>query len=236
MIAFVIVAGGCGRRMNASMPKQYMTLGKMPILMHTLRHALMILSPEDKVILVVPRGDREYVSEMIKNNLDASSENNRIELTEGGDTRTDSVRNGLSLVADADIVAIHDSVRVFFTKSLLHSLVAQAIEGSIAVPVQEATDSIIFAPKGIKPQYIPRNEVLQVKTPQVFPAPALLSAYEEYSPDKHGAFTDDASLVRALHPEMTLSVVQMNFFNNKITYPMDIELASQALESFDPLS
>lgn len=236
MIAFVIVAGGSGRRMNASMPKQYMTLGKMPILMHTLRHALMILSSEDRIVLVVPKGDKEDVTAMIGEYIDGSLLGSRVFLTEGGETRTDSVRSGLALVGDADIIAIHDSVRVFFTQSLLDSLVADASEGRIAIPVQEATDSILLAPEGVEPYYIPRQEVLQVKTPQVFPARPLLSAYQTYRQEEHGAYTDDASLLKAMSPEMTIATVKMNFFNNKITFPMDIELATQALESFDPMS
>lgn len=235
MIAFVIVAGGSGRRMNASVPKQYMNLGGMPILMHTLKHALMILSSEDRIILVVPRGDRAYVGKMIGEYVDYRAVEGRVHITEGGDTRTDSVRNGLTLVGDADVIAIHDSVRIFFTRSLLSDMVALARSGKIVIPVQESTDSIVLSSAGNDPHYIPRSEVLQVKTPQVFPADPLLHSYGLYNASEHGQYTDDASLVHALCPQIPLSVVRIPFFNNKITYPMDIEQALQALKSFDPL-
>lgn len=235
MIAFVIVAGGSGRRMHSSIPKQYMMLGDMPILMHTLRHALMILSPEDRVVLVVPRGDQAYVQGLIEQYIDPSLRGDRVYLTEGGDTRTDSVRNGIALVGEADIVAIHDSVRVFFTRSLLSPLIDEAYKGCVAVPVQGATDSIIIATGDCEPYYMDRSQVLQVKTPQVFRSGDLLSAYADYRPEEHGAFTDDASLVRALRPDTKLSVVSIPFFNNKITFPTDIDLALQALKSFDPM-
>ena len=236
MIAFVIVAGGSGRRMNAPIPKQYMMLGDRPILIHTLQHALQILSSEDRVILVVPRGDMVFVSRMINDFIDPALSEKRVLLTEGGDTRTDSVRNGLALIGDADIVAIHDSVRVFFTKSLVTELITRAAKGEIAVPVQEATDSVIISQDEKAPFYIPRHEVHLVKTPQIFSAQAIKEAYKKYDSAVHGTFTDDASLVKALMPGARLALVPMNFFNNKITYPTDIELSLQALKSFDPMS
>lgn len=235
MIAMVIVAGGSGTRMGAQLPKQYMCIGKHPILMHTLRHALMILSPEDRIIVVVPRGDEAMVARMIEEHIDSSLSPERVLLTEGGDTRTESVRNGLALVGDADIVAIHDSVRIFFGRSLLHDLALIAKSGDVAVPVQECTDSVIMAPEQKEAYYIPRSEVMLVKTPQLFPASALLSSYRAYNPEVHGVFTDDASLVRCLSPETKLRVVKIPYFNNKITYPTDIEQAERVLQSFDPL-
>lgn len=104
--AVIIVAGGSGVRMGAALPKQFLPLKGRPILMHTIERFAGAL-PGCRIILVLPRSRTAYWQTLCEDH--GFSVQHLV--CEGGETRFDSVHNGLKLVGDADLVAIHDGVR-----------------------------------------------------------------------------------------------------------------------------
>ena len=113
----LIVAGGKGMRMNAELPKQFLLLNNLPILIHTLKQ----FSHFEEIVLVLPKLQFEYW-----NNL-CSTYNftQKHTLVAGGKTRFHSVKNGLSEIDNNSVVAIHDGVRPLISTSLIDSLVAE---------------------------------------------------------------------------------------------------------------
>lgn len=138
----------------------------------------------------------------------------------GGDTRSESVRRGLSLVPeDARIVLVHDAARPLATPELFSRAVA-GVEGGAAavVPVVPVTDSLRRYTGGP----VDREGLLAVQTPQAFLAAALRDAHA-----KDGEATDDASLVEAGGTPVTL--VDGERWNLKITTREDLVVAEALL-------
>jgi len=121
--AVIIVAGGSGVRMGAALPKQFLPLKGRPILMHTIERFAEAL-PGCRIILVLPRSRTAYWQTLCEDH--GFSVQHLV--CEGGETRFDSVHNGLKLVGDADLVAIHDGVRPLVSAGLIRRAVADAEE------------------------------------------------------------------------------------------------------------
>ncbi len=135
--AVIIVAGGSGVRMGAALPKQFLPLKGRPILMHTIERFAGAL-PGCRIILVLPRSRTAYWQTLCE---DYGFSVQHL-VCEGGETRFDSVHNGLKLVGDADLVAIHDGVRPLVSAGLIRRAVADAEEFGAVVPVVTPTDSL----------------------------------------------------------------------------------------------
>ena len=106
--AIIIVAGGKGTRMNSLLPKQYICLGNKPILMHTISRFYEI-DATFKLIVVLPFEDHQFWKELCENHNFTIQH----ELAKGGETRFESVKNGLACLDSQEWVAIHDGVRPF---------------------------------------------------------------------------------------------------------------------------
>ena len=214
----VIVAGGTGQRMGAGMPKQFLLLQGRPVLWHTLNTFLR--SYEDiQIILVLPKANISE-GESLRKNLNAEQ---RIILTEGGDTRFQSVKNGLQLVKEDSVVFVHDGVRCLITEELIHRCYNQtAVKGS-AIPVVTATDSIRIMED--EDHYVMnRNNVRIVQTPQTFQSKLILAAFEQSFDE---GFTDEATVVEASGENVYL--VEGEYDNIKITRPVDLLIAEKIL-------
>jgi 2-C-methyl-D-erythritol 4-phosphate cytidylyltransferase len=214
----VIVAGGSGLRMGTDMPKQFLLLQGRPLLWHTLNTFLR--SYEDiQIILVLPKANLAE-GESLRKNLNAVQ---KISITEGGDTRFQSVKNGLQLVKESSVVFVHDGVRCLITEQLIHRCYEQALIKGSAIPVVTATDSIRIMED--EDHYVMnRNHVRIVQTPQTFQSHLLLSAFEQPYDD---SFTDEATVVEASGENVYL--VDGEYDNIKITRPVDLLIAEKIL-------
>lgn len=213
----IIVAGGKGLRMGGDVPKQFVPIGGMPVLMHTIdafRNAIDGI----QIILVLPFEQQDYWQKLC-NDYNFSSP---MLIATGGETRFHSVKNGLALVPQADgvLVGIHDGVRPFVSAETIQRCYSAAAEGKAVVPVVPIVETLReILPNGNSITK-PRNAYRLVQTPQTFPATLLYKAYQQpYSE----AFTDDASVVEALGEQITL--IEGNRENIKLTTPSDLRFA-----------
>jgi 2-C-methyl-D-erythritol 4-phosphate cytidylyltransferase len=214
----IIPAGGTGRRMGGEIPKQYLSLAGVPILVHTLREFQRSLFV-DEIFLVVSEGDVADVQRDMVERYDLS----RIGLViAGGRERQDSVRNALAHVRDEHgIILVHDGVRPFVTGELIERAVAGAKEfGAVAlgVPVRDTVKEADAAGRVVKT--VQREGLWLVQTPQAFRKEVILAAYERAAQDGFYG-TDDASLV-----ERTGTPVRMipgEADNIKVTAPEDLK-------------
>ena len=110
----VVVAGGKGLRMGSEIPKQFMVLNHLPILMHTLSNFYQ-WDNEVNLILVLPENQLDYWNQLCLEYQFTVPH----QITKGGETRFHSVLNGLQLVPKNTLVAIHDAVRPFVSKNTI---------------------------------------------------------------------------------------------------------------------
>lgn len=212
----VIVAGGQGLRMGSSLPKQYIPIGNVPILMRTIE-AFYQFHSSIQIILVLPSSHQAYWSELcIQYKFIIPHE-----ITSGGDTRFHSVKNGLQL-ALGDIIAVHDGVRPFVSKKVITECFYQAQKHGAAIPTIDVYETLRHINDNSSIT-VNRDEYRLVQTPQVFQSDLLKKAYEQAY---NNIFTDDASVVEALG--YSIHLVEGNRENIKITTPFDLTI-SQAL-------
>jgi 2-C-methyl-D-erythritol 4-phosphate cytidylyltransferase len=215
----IIVAGGSGTRMGGSVPKQFMLLKDKPVLYYSIKTFLETYI-DLQVILVLPV---EY-TDMGQEIIDAYFDKDRIRITAGGDSRFQSVKNGLSLVEEDSVVFVHDGVRCLLSSDLIRRCYAMATETGSAVPVVPSKDSIrVLIEDGN--EAVDRNTIMLVQTPQVFHSKILIPAFQIDYKDK---FTDEATVVEAFG--LKISLVEGDERNIKITKPVDMLVAERLLE------
>ena len=214
-VGVIIVAGGSGKRMGGTLPKQFSFVGGEPILAHTI-NAFRKALPTSRIVVVLPA---EYIE--FWKNLSARFEVSKHSLVEGGAERFHSVKNGIEALSDAvDLIAVQDGVRPFASKELILRTVACAAENGSAIPVVKAVDSY-RAVEGEESHIIDRTPLRIVQTPQIFAAPILRAAYDT---EFRKEFTDDASVVEFSGEK--ISLCEGDYLNIKITTPNDISLAN----------
>lgn len=216
----VIVAGGSGQRMGTSIPKQFLLLNGEPLLYHTLKSFLHTWD-DLNIILVLPE-EHFTTGRAIVEDLQAI---NRVTLTKGGDSRFQSVKNGLALIHHPAVVFVHDGVRCLVSSDLIRRCYEQTLSIGSAVPAVAATDSIRMI-QGGKHQVTDRNNVRIIQTPQTFLSEWLIPAFDR--PYEEG-FTDEATVVEASGKEVHL--IEGDYNNIKITRPADLLVAEQILAS-----
>lgn len=214
----VIVAGGSGTRMGSALPKQFLLLKDKPVLYYSLQVFLEAFD-DLEIILVLPADHVGTGQEII----DAYFDSDRIQITEGGDTRFESVRNGLQLVKEEAIVFVHDAVRCLVSQHLIYRCYESAVATGTAIPVVPSKDSVrLLTEEGS--DAIDRNTIMLVQTPQTFHSKILLPAFQIDYKDK---FTDEATVVEAYGLKVALVEGEEN--NIKLTRPVDMLVAELLL-------
>lgn len=210
----IIVAGGTGSRMGNAIPKQFLLLRDRPVLYYTIQTFLEAFN-DLQVILVLPDAFTDMGAEII----DAFFDHSRIKITAGGETRFNSVKNGLKLVSSDSIVFVHDGVRCLVTTELIQRCYMKALENGSAIPVVPAKDSVRIIGQDDN-ESIDRTKVVLVQTPQTFHSRILLPAFEI---DYKERFTDEATVVEAYG--LKIQLVEGEEVNIKITRPSDLIIA-----------
>ncbi len=218
----IIVAGGVGQRMGATMPKQFMMLGQEPILARTINLFSEAL-PKAELVVVLPE---EHIA--LWRNLAARFDVAPHKIASGGRERFDSVKSGLAALSDeVKTIAVHDAVRPLATKKLIIRLALAAEEAEAVIPVVAPHDSIRQV-EGESSHIVDRSLLRMVQTPQFFQAEVLRKAYSQtFSP----LFTDDASVVEAAGHKITLAEGEEQ--NIKITTPIDLTIAEAIIADRD---
>ena len=215
----IIVAGGNGSRMGTELPKQFLLIGGIPVLMHTIRK-FYDFDPSLQLILVLPEAEIIGWDKLCRKYQFAIPH----QVIAGGDTRFQSVKNGLSAAKECNLIAIHDGVRPLVSHETLARCFNRADQNGTAIPVLPANESLR---KGTMNESVPvdRSRFYMVQTPQVFKASIIQGSYKHaYIPE----FTDDASVVE--HSGTAVQLVVGNRENIKITFPEDIEIAELFLK------
>ena len=215
----VIVAGGNGTRMGHHLPKQFMLLKQKPILYYAVK-AFLEAYDDLQVILVLPVDFTDMGQEII----DAYFDKDRVRITAGGDTRFQSVKNGLALIDQESIIFVHDGVRCLLSKAVIHRCYESALRTGSAIPVIQSKDSVrVISDDGS--DSVDRKKVMLVQTPQTFHSKIIIPAFQIDYKDK---FTDEATVAEAFG--LKVSLVEGEESNIKITHPIDLLVAESLLE------
>lgn len=216
----VIVAGGSGSRMNTEVPKQYLPVNGLPVLMHTI-NAFHNYSQALDIIVVLPPKDIELWEEL----CEKYEFNLPVKIAPGGETRFQSVRNGLARIDSDGIVAIHDGVRPLVNKEIIAaSYEIAALHGS-AIAAVRLKESIRVTDKD-QTKMADRSKYRIIQTPQTFQVSLIKDAYEITEDPQ---FTDDASVLEKSGHK--ISLFEGSYKNIKITTPEDLIIAEAFLKN-----
>lgn len=215
----VIVAGGSGSRMQTDQPKQFLELKGRPMLMHTI-DAFTNCGQDMNVILVLPADHIKTWQNLINEHGYAVEH----QITEGGETRYNSVLNGLNLIKSEGIVAIHDGARPLISTEVIKRTIDQAKKSGNGVAAVQVKDSIRQM-KNSKSIAVDRSQFYAVQTPQTFDVGLIKKAFEK---SQSNQFTDDASVIEAYGE--TVHLVEGSYDNLKITTPEDLIVAESILK------
>lgn len=207
----LIVAGGAGERMNANIPKQFLLLNDLPILMQTIKQ----FSHFEEIVLVLPHSQFDYWDTL----CEEYSFKKELTLVAGGENRFHSVKNGLKKAANNSTIAIHDGVRPLVSKTLIDNLISKTKQGVGVIPIIPVKDSIRKV-EGENSIHIDRINLHKIQTPQCFLSSDIKNAYKQVFSKK---FTDDATVFENNGGKITTILGEEK--NIKITTEEDFSVA-----------
>ena len=214
----LIVAGGSGTRMNSVIPKQFLELAGKPVLMRTIER-FVVYDQKIEFVVVLPPDYLNYWKELCcKFNFEIP----HLAVT-GGNTRFQSVRNGLDMLEGDGLVFIHDAVRPIVSMQTIRNCEDTANTYGNAIPVLQLSESLREV-TGTKNEHVDRARFRLVQTPQTFRIDLIKKAFLQREQD---FFTDDASVYEAMGE--TIYLVEGNRENIKITSPFDLLFAESII-------
>jgi len=200
--------------MGTGVPKQFLPLAGKPVLMYSIEAFRMAVTGIP-IILVLPEDQQDIWSDLCKKYQFSEP----YTVVAGGNTRYQSVKNGLAALTGSGYVAIHDGVRPMISPATIRRLFAEASVHSCAIPVISPKDSLRWQDQEGN-RVIDRNFVKIIQTPQVFELNKLRAAYvQEYE----AGFTDDATVWEKFGGKVHLAEGQED--NVKITTMEDLIFA-----------
>tara|TARA_S200000501_G_C20774208_1_gene721934 strand:- start:503 stop:1183 length:681 start_codon:yes stop_codon:yes gene_type:complete len=219
----IILAGGKGERMQTETLKQFLVLGKKPVLFHSLNT---FFEFDKKCIfsVVLPKNQILQWKKICKQYEFKLSHN----IILGGKTRYESVKNALLnlKINKDDMISIHDGVRPFISKKLIKKLYKSALLKGHAAPILTSNDSLrMYIENSITSKSVDRAKYIFTQTPQIFRASIIKNAYKK---EKDRA-TDDITLIEDYVQRVNL--IKGEKINMKITTKEDWDLAQKIIRS-----
>lgn len=228
MIYAEVLAGGKGTRMgNTELPKQFLMLGKKPVVIHTLEQFLMN-ERVDKVLVCCPEAWLSYTRDIIRKYL---GKNDRVCVVKGGETRNDTILNGCKYIEenfglnDDDIILTHDAVRPFLNQRIINDNIDMTFKYGAVDTVVEAFDTIVHSVDGKIITDIPvRSEMYQGQTPQSFNIKLLMKFFDSLTEEEKSILTDACKALVLKGTDVHL--VKGEVYNIKITTQYDLKVAN----------
>lgn len=226
MSAFSVIIPAAGRseRFGGAEKKTMAKLDGRPVFLRTVEHFIRRPDVVQTVLVVAPE-DYDGVKSSFGANLGFMG----VQLVQGGARRCDSVAAALKGLSDrAEYVAVHDAARPCVTAEWIDAVFAEAVKTGAAILATPVTGTLkkVSAARVIE-QTVPRADLYEAQTPQVFRKDVMLKAYEKLPAGDD--VTDDSQLVeRSGH---AVAVVVSDASNLKITSRGDLTLAAAILKA-----
>jgi 2-C-methyl-D-erythritol 4-phosphate cytidylyltransferase len=223
--AVIIVAGGVGSRMKSDKPKQFLDLEGEPVIIRTLK-CFLAYNSSIRIVISVHKNYKSHLETIIVKHQ-INTEN--LSITIGGDTRFESVRNGLQLIDETTaVVGIHDAARPLVSRQTIAACFETATQKGNAVPCVSVNESLRKISNNVN-NSVNRLEYKIVQTPQCFQVSKIKAAFAQ---GYQHSFTDDATVLEAAGEFINL--VEGNLENIKITSPHDLILAGAMIRHHLP--
>ena len=218
-LSVIITAGGIGKRFSSTIPKQFLNLDELPILMHTIKR-FSNWNSDLEIILTLPKEWRGYWSDLVlKHDFTIPHQ-----IVDGGKERYHSIKNALNFCSGVHVM-IHDGVRPMVSSDTLSRSHEALKTHDAVVPYLEIKDSIRIINNGSS-NAVDRQKYVTVQTPQCFNLEVVKKAYLfEYQQ----VFTDDASVVE--NSGIDIHLIVGNEENIKITTQKDLLTAMTLLKN-----
>ena len=229
MIYAGILAGGKGTRMGRTeLPKQFLTIGNKPIIIHTVEQFL-ISNKIDKIVIGTNENWRSYTEDIFNKYY---PNNDKIIIINGGTTRNETIVNICKYAQEnspneINYVVTHDAVRPFITQRIIKDNVEAIMKDNVDAvdTVVPAFDTIVEAKDGEMINNIPiRDYMYQGQTPQTFRTDELLENYNSLSEEEKNILTDAIKIYVLKNKKA--QIVRGETFNMKITTAYDLKLAN----------
>jgi 2-C-methyl-D-erythritol 4-phosphate cytidylyltransferase len=221
-IVAIVPAAGRGTRMGGGIPKQFLALAGVPVLVHSLR-VLEAMPAVTQVIIAAPQADREYCLREIVTPYHFSKVH---KIVAGGERRQDSVRHALLEVPDdVETVLVHDAVRPLVTPDVVARVLERALSAGAAIAAIPMRDTVKRG-DGFIEATVDRGRLWLAQTPQAFGAKALRQAHQKAHLE-HFHATDDAQLLEWMG--LPVALVEGSEENIKITRPDDLVIGEAIL-------
>jgi 2-C-methyl-D-erythritol 4-phosphate cytidylyltransferase len=216
----LITAAGDSQRMG-QIDKIFAKLGKRTLLHHVL-NTFQLCPAVDQIVLVLSEQNVKRGKSLVKR----YGLSKVTDVCAGGLRRQDSVKQGLDLLTDCDLVIVHDGARPMITSDLIEKGIATAKANGTAVAAVPATNTIKLADSGdYVVKTLQRENLWEIQTPQVFRYAIIAHAYEDIGDD----VTDDATLVERNGHKVKLYMA--SYDNIKVTTVEDLYLARLILKT-----
>jgi 2-C-methyl-D-erythritol 4-phosphate cytidylyltransferase len=220
----IVVAAGKGTRLGADRPKQFLELDGLPVIVHTLRQFERCTEIDEVVVVLAADEIVGFQTLAQQFGLQKASR-----VIAGGATRAQSVRRGLAVIDDAELIAVHDGVRPFVTPAEIDRVMAAARFTGAAILVAPVADTIKEIKDDLVVRTLPRAQLRRALTPQCFRFDILKRAYDQLTEIESEGIevTDDCLLVERLGVE--IAAIEGSARNIKITRVEDLALGEALL-------
>lgn len=223
MWIWVQLAAGAGSRFGGKRPKQFHRLGRRPLLAYAIETFLKI-APESPVVVALPLAHFAYGKALLIQLFPEAS----LHFVVGGATRSASTEaalhylNQVGWLTTENLIAFHDAARPLVSEALIQRVFAAAQACGAVLPALPVSSSLRRV-SGDRSEALPREDIWEVQTPQVFRGALLKAAWERLSPAAEAHFTDEGTWIEAAG--FPVQVVAGEPANLKITHPLDWEIA-----------
>ena len=209
----LIVAGGSGQRAGGA--KQWWLLNNKPVVLHSIE--TFMATGVSQIVVVVPKDSTAKAHEIL-------GHLSHIHITGGGNSRSQSVQNGLSflktMAKDSDCVLIHDAARPLVKPDQIRAILEALTIHQAAILASPLSDSLKHVKGGLITKTIARDGLWRAQTPQAFRLGDIMKAHDQWPTDQDA--TDDAMIAEAAGIEV--GIVQGDIFAHKITNNDDMLL------------
>ena len=225
--AAVLPAGGLGKRMGGTIPKQLMQLGGKPVYQYCLE-TFINMDEIAEVVIAVPADWKDYfekeIDAWISVSVHSEKFRTKLKIVVGGKERWQSVQNGVNaLTSDAEYVLVHDVARPFVSPKIIRDVCETLVGKGSCLVAKPAIDTIKIASDGRVESTIDRNKVWLAQTPQAARIDLLKSLYARIEKEPlNFTPTDEASILEFFGEPVY--IVKGESANDKLTTPEDFEI------------
>lgn len=217
MVSAIITAGGSSSRYGGETNKLLEKVNSKTVIEHTLAAFLAVNEIEQIVICANPA---------IIEDLNKLFKNDKIKIIEGGQTRQQSVFNGLQALVSCDYVLIHDGARPMISSEIIKKAITMVKEKKALTVAAKTIDTIKKVDANLKIiKTVDRSSLFNTQTPQAFECKLIKEAHEKL---KGQNFTDDCGMLESLGADVY--ILEGDYKNIKITTQSDIEIAKAYLK------